>query len=198
MNSLSPEDLKKFTDKVGVRLHHTADFLDNLLQWSRMQMQGEKFVLVAEKFPLQHLLISSTQVLRAEAERKSIRLLVDVPAIEVYADMNMMQTVVRNLVSNAIKFTHAAGKVEITAVAKNGSVSVRISDTGTGIPENELQKLFTMQGVSRPGTQLEKGTGIGLAVCKDFVERNGGKITVESTVGVGTTFEFTIPTSPGL
>lgn len=196
MNSLSQEDLKKFTDKVGVRLHHTADFLDNLLQWSRMQMQGEKFILVAEKFPLQHLLISATQVLRAEAERKNIRLSVDAPSIEVYADMNMMQTVVRNLVSNAIKFTHAGGKIEITATKKDCVAAVRVTDTGTGIPEDRIATLFTMYGITKPGTQLEKGTGIGLAVCKEFVERNNGTISVQSKVGVGTTFEFTIPMDP--
>lgn len=192
IDSLSQEDLKKFTDKVGVRLNHTADFLDNLLQWSRMQMQGEKFVIVAEKFPLQHLLISATQVLRAEAERKSIRLSVNAPPVDVYADMNMMQTVLRNLVSNAIKFTHSAGRVEVNATVKDNFIVVRVSDTGTGIPEEQMEKLFTMHGVSKPGTQLEKGTGIGLAVCKEFVERNGGKIKAESAVGKGTTFEFTI------
>lgn len=193
MNSMSEEDLKKFTSKIGVRLHHTADFLDNLLQWSRMQMQGEKFNVVPEKFPLQHLLISATQVLRAEADRKNIRLSVEPPALDVYADMNMMQTVVRNLVSNAIKFTNAAGKIGVTATQKGAFVAVSITDTGTGIPEDQIEKLFTLHGISKPGTQLEKGTGIGLAVCKEFVERNGGTIKVMSTIGVGTTFEFTIP-----
>jgi len=197
MDSLSPEELKKFMDKVGVRLHHTADFLDNLLQWSRIQMQGEKFVPVAERFPLQHLLISATQVLRAEADRKNIRLTVDAPPIDAYADVNMMQTVVRNLVSNALKFTNAAGKIELSAEKKNGFIAVRVSDTGTGISEENMQKLFTLHGVTKPGTQLEKGTGIGLAVCKEFVERNGGKISVESKLNVGTTFEFTIPLGSG-
>jgi signal transduction histidine kinase len=194
MDSLSPEDIKKFTDKVGVRLHYTADFLDNLLQWSRTQMQGESFVMTPERFPLQHLLISATQVLRGEADRKNIRLSIDAPAIEVYADMTMMQTVVRNLVSNALKFTHPAGKVELTALQKDGFVAVRVSDTGIGISEENIQKLFTLSGVTKPGTQLEKGTGIGLAICKEFVERNGGTIRVESKLGGGTTFEFTIPT----
>jgi signal transduction histidine kinase len=193
IDSLSPEDIKKFTDKVGVRLHHTAEFLDNLLQWSRVQMQGETFVMVPERFSLQDLLISSTQVLRSEADRKNIRLTIDVPPVDVYADMNMMQTVVRNLVSNALKFTYPGGKVELTATLKDGFVAVRISDNGVGISRDVMQKLFTLVGVTKPGTQLEKGTGIGLVVCKEFVERNGGTIGVESTIGEGTTFEFTIP-----
>jgi signal transduction histidine kinase len=193
MDSLSQEDLRRYTNKVGDRLHHTADFLENLLQWSRMQMQGEKFVPVAEKFPLQHLLISATQVLRAEAERKTIKLLVDAPQIDAYADMNMLQTVVRNLVSNAIKFTHPAGRIDVTAARRDEFIVVRVTDSGIGIPEDQIGKLFTMYGITKPGTQLEKGTGIGLAVCKEFVERNGGTIKVESTEGLGTTFEFTIP-----
>lgn len=194
MDSLSPEDIKKFTDKVGVRLHYTADFLDNLLQWSRMQMQGETFVMMPEKFPLQHLLISATQVLRGEADRKNVRLSIDAPAVDVYADMTMMQTVVRNLVSNALKFTYPGGKVELTATEKDGFVAVRVSDNGTGMSEEVMKKLFTLAGASKPGTQLEKGTGIGLTICKEFVERNGGTIKVESKIGEGTTFEFTIPT----
>jgi len=195
IDSLSPEDIKKFTDKVGMRLHHTADFLDNLLQWSRMQMQGETFVMMPERFSLPQLLISSTQILRSEADRKNIRLTIDVPTVEVYADMNMMQTVVRNLVSNALKFTHpGTGKVELTATEKDGFAEVRISDNGTGISEEAMRGLFTLAGVSKLGTQLEKGTGIGLTICKEFVERNGGTIKVESKPGEGTTFEFTIPT----
>jgi signal transduction histidine kinase len=194
LNTLSPGDVKKFTGKVGERLHHTADFLDNLLQWSRMQMQGETFNIKAEMHPLKHVLVVATQVLRADAERKNISLSIDAGAdLEFYGDQNMIMTVVRNLVSNAIKFTHPDGKVTVSATKADGFVSVRISDTGIGIPEANMEKLFTLHGVTVKGTQLEKGTGLGLAVCKEFVERNGGTIKVESKVGSGTTFEFTIP-----
>lgn len=195
MNSLSQADMKRLTDKVGVRLHHTADFLDNLLQWSRIQMAGEKFVPAKETFSLLHLLTSSTQVLRADAERKKITLNISSPGIDVYADQNMMQTVVRNLVSNAIKFTNVGGQIDVNASQRLGYAHVMVTDTGTGIPEDQLSKLFTLNGISKPGTQLEKGTGIGLAVCKEFVERNGGTIKVRSVVNSGTTFEFTIPAS---
>jgi signal transduction histidine kinase len=194
IDALSPEDLKKFIEKVGGRLHITAEFLDNLLQWSRMQIQGDKFHPNREKFLLHQLLVTSTQVLRADSERKNIHLSIeDTSDFQAYADMNMMQTVVRNLVSNAIKFTRPGGKVGLTAFRRNGCITVRVSDTGTGIPEANIEKLFTLHGISVTGTQLEKGTGIGLAVCKEFVERNGGTISVASTVDVGTSFEFTIP-----
>ncbi|HZY77967.1 MAG TPA: sensor histidine kinase, partial [Cyclobacteriaceae bacterium] len=198
LNTLSPEDLKKFTEQVGTRLHLTADFLDNLLQWSRMQMQGEKFNIKAETHELHQLLVVATQVLRADSERKNIALSIDAGThLEFYADQNMMMTVVRNLVSNAIKFTHPGGKVQVTASNGDGYVHVRVSDSGIGIPEANMEKLFTLHGVTVTGTQLEKGTGLGLAVCKEFVERNGGTIKVESKVGAGTTFEFTIPAPKG-
>ncbi|HMJ69792.1 MAG TPA: sensor histidine kinase [Cyclobacteriaceae bacterium] len=198
MDTLSPEELKKFIKKIGGRLDVTAEFLDNLLQWSRMQIQGDQFHPNREAFLLHQLLVTSTQVLRADSERKNIHLTIeDSPDLQVYADMNMIQTVVRNLVSNAIKFTHPGGKVGLSAFRKNGSIAVRVSDTGTGIPEGNIEKLFTLHGVSVTGTQLEKGTGIGLAVCKEFVERNGGTISVQSTINVGTAFEFTIPLASG-
>ena len=197
MESMTTEDLKKFNEQVAGRLHITVDFLDNLLQWSRMQIQGDKLVLKPEKFALHPLLVSTTQVLRADSDRKNIHVSIDeTSGLEVFADMDMMQTVVRNLVSNAIKFTHPGGKVSIAALSKNGHVAVRVTDTGIGIPEANIEKLFTLGGVTVKGTQLERGTGIGLAVCKEFVERNGGTIKVESKVGTGTTFEFTIPPPP--
>jgi signal transduction histidine kinase len=196
MDSMTPEDLKKFTQQVGGRLHVTAEFLDNLLQWSRMQIQGDKFDPNPEKFHIQQLMIASTQVLKADSDRKNIVLMIDHADFNVFADVSMMQTVVRNLVSNAIKFTHPGGKVSLAAVSKDGKVAVRVTDTGIGIPDGNIEKLFTLHGVSVKGTQLEKGTGIGLAVCKEFVERNGGNIAVHSTINIGTTFEFTIPVAP--
>lgn len=196
MDSMTPEDMKKFTEQVAGRLHITSEFLDNLLQWSRMQIQGDKFLPKLETFALHQLLVSSTQILKADSERKNISVVIDQSDFQVYADHSMIQTVVRNLVSNAIKFTHPGGKVIVSAARKNGKVAVSVNDTGIGIPEADMERLFTLHGVSVKGTQLEKGTGIGLAVCKEFVERNGGSISVKSTINVGTTFEFTIPLPP--
>jgi signal transduction histidine kinase len=197
MNSLSKEDLKKFTMQVSDRLNHTADFLDNLLQWSRMQIQGDKFLPKPESFQIHQLMTAATQVLKADSDRKNIMLSINDAELQAYADSSMIQTVVRNLVSNAIKFTHPGGKVTLTALGKDGNVIVRVTDTGIGIPDMNMEKLFTLHGVTVQGTQLEKGTGIGLAVCKEFIERNGGVIAVHSTVNVGTTFEFTVPSAPG-
>jgi signal transduction histidine kinase len=194
MDSLTREELKKYTEKIGDRLHDTTDFLDNLLQWSRLQMRGEKFVPITRKFPLKDAIDRTTQLLRTEAEKKGIRLITDVvPGYEGFADVNMVHTIVRNLVSNAIKFTHPGGKVVITAALSNELIAVRITDTGIGISDAHVKTLFTLPGLTMNGTQQEKGTGLGLVVCKEFVERNGGTISVISNPGVGTTFEFTLP-----
>jgi two-component system, sensor histidine kinase LadS len=194
MDSLTREDLKKYTEKIGDRLHDTTDFLDNLLQWSKLQMKGEKFVPITQTFLIRDVIDRSTQLPKIEAEKKGIRLMADVAAdYKVSADVNMVHTIIRNLVSNAIKFTHPGGKIVITATRKGEFIAVRVSDTGIGISDKHLSTLFTLPGLTMMGTQQEKGTGLGLVVCKEFVERSGGTITVTSNAGVGTTFEFTLP-----
>ena len=106
----------------------------------------------------------------------------------------MLRFIIRNLVSNAIKFTPVGKKITLTAYKNFGSIKVEIIDTGVGMSEEDLKKLFRIdvQFTTR-GTMNEKGTGLGLIICKDFVEKNGGKIKVESTEGKGSCFSFTIP-----
>jgi signal transduction histidine kinase len=112
----------------------------------------------------------------------------------VYADYNMVNTTIRNLVSNALKFTNAGGVIEISAKPNGKVVFLSISDTGAGIPEEDLAKLFRIDvKYTNPGTAGETGTGLGLILCKDLVERNGGEIQVESEIGKGTMFTFTLP-----
>ncbi len=194
MNSLSQQDLQRLLERIGDRLHYTSDFLDNLLQWSRLQMSGEKLVPIAERIPVHQMLVTATSLIRTECERKGILLVIDVPGdFAAFADRSMMQTVIRNLVSNAVKFTPTGGRIELQAVLQNDLVSVRVTDSGVGISPKQMATLFTLTGVTTAGTEEEKGTGIGLVICKEFVERNGGTIHATSTVGAGTTFEFTIP-----
>lgn len=194
MNSLSQQDLQRLLERIGDRLHYTSDFLDNLLQWSRLQMSGEKLVPIAERIPVHQMLVTATSLIRTECERKGILLVIDVPGdFAAFADRSMMQTVIRNLVSNAVKFTPTGGRIVVRAVLQNNLVVVRVTDTGVGISSKQMATLFTLTGVTTAGTEEEKGTGIGLVICKEFVERNGGTIHATSTVGAGTTFEFTIP-----
>ena len=112
----------------------------------------------------------------------------------VFADVNMVETIFRNLVSNAIKFTNENGLIKITSKDMNGFEEISISDNGIGILESDIEKILN-SGIqhSASGTENEKGTGLGLILCREFVEKNGGKIWVESEVNNGTIFKFTLP-----
>jgi signal transduction histidine kinase len=112
----------------------------------------------------------------------------------VYADTNMIQSVVQNLVSNAIKFTNAGGQITLSSQIKESLIEVAVSDTGVGMKEDDLEKIFRIDAHHTTlGTAQEKGTGLGLLLCKDLIEKHGGAIWVESTYGKGTTFRFTLP-----
>jgi signal transduction histidine kinase len=112
----------------------------------------------------------------------------------VFADENMVRTVLRNLISNAIKFTHRDGAVRIEINTTGDYAEIKVSDTGIGISDANMSKLFKIDSnFTSLGTEEEKGTGLGLPLCKEFVEKCGGKIRVESVAGKGTSFYFTLP-----
>ncbi len=116
------------------------------------------------------------------------------PAIEVYADPDMTELILRNLISNAIKYTSESGEIQINSKMINNSVEIAISDHGMGIAAEDIPRLFNIEEkYSVPGTANERGTGLGLILCKDFIELNGGEIWVESELGKGSTFSFTLP-----
>jgi len=113
----------------------------------------------------------------------------------------MIKTILRNLISNAIKFTHRNGKVEVLVIAENQHVNISVADTGIGMTDDTIAKIFRIDSdLSTPGTDNERGTGLGLFLCKEFVEKHGGKIWAESEEGKGSIFIFLIPldvTKPG-
>jgi signal transduction histidine kinase len=114
--------------------------------------------------------------------------------IRIFADIDMLKTVLRNLVSNSIKFTNSGGSININAKRNSENITISISDDGVGIAHDELKKLFDISEVlTTTGTAKETGTGLGLLLCKEFVEKHGGKIWVESEVGKGSDFKFTLP-----
>jgi signal transduction histidine kinase len=116
------------------------------------------------------------------------------PSVQVNADRNMIHTVLRNLISNAIKFTKPKGKVGISVEKQQNEVIIAVMDSGIGIPRERLGQLFHLdECYSTPGTMNEKGTGLGLILCKEFVEKHGGKMQVASEEGKGSSFSFTIP-----
>lgn len=171
----------------------TYDMIMNLLNWSRSQR--DRISINPVIFSITELLHLENHIIENQAAKKDIT--VEVKTEEdanVYADKDLISIVVRNLLNNAVKFTPEGGMVSVMAVQQDSDVIVSVKDTGTGIPSEKIPDLLSgNMNVSTPGTNEEKGTGLGLLVCKEFVERNNGEIWVESTEGKGTEFFFTIP-----
>jgi signal transduction histidine kinase len=137
------------------------------------------------------------EILNSNANAKNITINYSAPdEINIFADIDMFKAVLRNLVSNAIKFTNNGGAININAEENSGNVTISVSDNGIGIKPHDLTKLFDISQVrTTTGTSEETGTGLGLLLCKEFVEKHGGKIWVESEVGKGSDFKFTLPIS---
>lgn len=186
-------DAQEIIHKLGDKINHTLALVDNLLNWARSQMHGIE--VNQQWIDIKSVVDENIQLLKSQTEKKKIHLssLIESPQI-VYADLNMMRIVIRNLIANAIKFTEVNGFIKISHEINTDFAVISVQDSGLGIPQEHLGKLFQHDGIyTTLGTANEKGTGLGLALCKDFVERNGGKIWVESEEGKGTTFTFTIP-----
>jgi len=179
------------------RIHNSGEsifkLLENLLQWSRIQTNRMEFT--PETINLKQLVDATLSVVTNNAEAKQINLTnLILEDIMIVVDSNMISTVIRNLVSNAIKFTHENGQITISSKLLNDIVEVTISDTGVGMPDDDLKKLFRIDTqFTVPGTANEKGSGLGLILCKEFIEKNNGIIWAESSLGKGSDFKFTLP-----
>jgi signal transduction histidine kinase len=171
----------------------TFNLLENLLSWSRSQ-QG---LIKNEptKNDIVELINENISLLSTNAKNKLINLINESKgSISGYFDHSMINTVVRNLISNALKFTNENGFVKLLAEERDDCIQVSVTDSGVGINPVNLQKIFKIaETVTTNGTKGEKGTGLGLILCKEFVEKNNGKIWVESELAKGTTFVFTLP-----
>ena len=199
LNLLDSDDLNK--DEVFTIGHHlrqsvsfTNTMLDNILHWARSQMQGG--FTKKDKIFLKEFTDGKISYLRNNASIKSIQIINELPeSLQVIADPDQLDLILRNLISNAIKFTPNLGKITISAFEKNGMAEISVNDTGIGINSEYLQKIFKEDTYfSTKGTDGEKGTGLGLVLVKEFVEKNGGKIWVESNSNVGSKFTFTLQT----
>ena len=194
IQNMSLEEIKEITINMKESAYNIYDLLENLLEWSRLKRGLMEFN--PEKVNVKQITITCLEVLKESARKKNILIGSSFPAdIEVNADLHMLETVIRNLVSNAIKFTPIGGKVAVEV--KNigdQSIEVKIIDSGIGMSPELKDKLFLLnEKTSRKGTEGEPSTGLGLLLCKEFIEKHGGKIWVESEVGKGSTFNFTIP-----
>ena len=173
----------------------TFNLLQNLLEWSRTQTGSIN--VEAIKFDACDLLNQTIEVLNKQAGNKCIKIKNHVPkSTQCFADINMASTIFRNLISNSIKFTNHGGKIEVHASAVNGHYQFCVEDNGIGMDEETLDKLFKItKKTKRHGTEAEEGTGLGLILCKEFAEKNGGSIWVESEPDRGSKFYFTLPVS---
>lgn len=193
IQTMSIEDIREITLSMKTSATNIYSLLENLLEWSRLRRGVMDFA--PEKFNLKKKVRECVEILSESARKKQIEVAISIPdELETFADNHMFDTVIRNLVSNAIKFTPAGGKVSIVTCVKNSdSVEIRISDSGIGMSAELQSKLFLLnEKTSRKGTEGEPSTGLGLSLCKEFIEKNGGKIWVESEVGKGSTFFFTL------
>lgn len=195
-HDLSQEEMAEITKSLERNLQENASMMDNLLAWAQAQMNGIKLNL--RDFPLHQGVKSVTDQIQFQAEKKGVRLDLDVPQdMEVNADYDMVKLVIRNLLANAIKFSEKEDAVRIKAFRSelDGMAEIHIIDEGTGISELDQKKLFSKNHFTKRGTDNEKGSGLGLMLCKEFIEVHGGSLWFESKSGTGTTFMFTIPLS---
>jgi PAS domain S-box-containing protein len=194
IQNMDLEEIKDITMSMKTSASNIYGLLENLLEWSRLRRGAMDFV--PENLNLKKKIEASIDVLSESARKKRIGLTISVPGeLEIRADIHMFDTIIRNLISNAIKFTISGGKVIVTA-NYNGDhyIVVKINDSGIGMAPELRNKLFQIdEKTSRPGTEGETSTGLGLLLCKEFIEKHGGKIWVESSVGQGSTFSFSLP-----
>ncbi len=177
---------------------HAYELLENLLTWSKMQAKMMTFNPV--DFDVSLKITESIEMFEAAAAKKNIKIdLALTEQIRINADLNMFETVFRNLVGNAIKFTNENGTISISANREKSYCKISVKDDGVGISEENIAKIFRIDSKHKtPGTMGEKGTGLGLILCKEFVEKHGGQITVKSEIGKGSEFSFTLPLNNGL
>lgn len=189
----SEKESKEFIEAMNQASRQLYNLLENLLQWSRAQTGR---ITYEPRFTAIKKMVDETiDTLMINIENKSIKvnLSIDDKTI-VYVDENMITTVIRNLLSNAIKFTNANGSIHIRCQQSDDFIEMYVSDDGVGISKENQEKLFRIdQSLTTEGTSSEKGTGLGLILCKEFVEKNGGKIWVESEMNKGASFIFTLP-----
>ncbi|GJQ63057.1 MAG: hypothetical protein SCALA702_21100 [Melioribacteraceae bacterium] len=192
-DELSEEEIREYSQNINTVAKNVYELLENLLEWSRIQTGRRKFH--PEKVLLHDSAAKVIELFRDTALNKSITLSAEIDEeTEVYADMNMLFTVLRNLVSNAIKFTPDGGKVTIKSKTIGNHVNISVADTGVGIRKADIEKLFKITtSYSTVGTAQETGTGLGLILCKELVEKNEGTISVSSEEGKGSQFTFTLP-----
>ncbi|MDJ1505443.1 tetratricopeptide repeat-containing sensor histidine kinase [Xanthocytophaga agilis] len=191
--SLSSEELAIILPELRKKVHTTSDLLANILQWARSQMEG----IITQSEPILVWEVACEQInsFQSAAQEKNITITnLITPGATVFADRNMVALILRNLISNAIKFTPQGGRVTLQAEMQQSHLVISVQDTGKGMTQEQKSRLFDMKThFSTHGTANEAGTGLGLLLCKEFVEKNNGSIWVESEPNRGSRFFISLP-----
>lgn len=195
-NAIDFEESEKYIKILNSSAKNTLILLDNLLNWAKSQTGQLNYI--PKKIFISNVILEIIALNKLHAETKKIYIVYSSSTeIEVYADENMLRTVLRNLISNAIKFTNIGGKIHIYTTLKQEHVEISIADNGIGINKEKSKMLFEIiSNTTTVGTANENGSGLGLVLCKEFVNKNGGEIWVESEEGKGSDFKFTLPLHP--
>ncbi|MFP4544507.1 MAG: response regulator [Candidatus Kapaibacterium sp.] len=190
---LEPKEISNIAQSMNTAAKRLFNLLENLLEWSRTQMGRMEYYPM--NIDIAEAADRAIQLMQNNIEDKKISVSSNVKkGLQVMADNNMLNTIFRNLLGNAIKFTPAGGEIEISAEMNGNTVHISVKDSGIGISENDIKKLFRIdQKFSTPGTNNEYGTGLGLILCRELVEKQGGSISAVSEKGKGSAFTFTLP-----
>ena len=193
LRKYSVEESEKYLDIINSAVQNTLNLLINLLSWAKNQTGHTTFT--PETLILRKIIEEVADLLNSSAKIKNISLSFNLDdKIRIHADKNMVKTILQNLISNAVKFTNPGGNIFISAIPFSDHVEITVSDNGIGISKKAIKDLFKIvSNISTNGTINESGSGLGLVICREFVERHGGKIWVESKAGKGSDFKFTIP-----
>lgn len=192
-SKLKEEQIKDFINLINKSSKQIYTLLENLLEWSKSQTGKIRFQ--PETLDLYSVINDNIALFRNATTAKNINIEIQSNTNKkVYCDYNMITTVIRNLLSNAIKFTRKNGLIQIKINFIQEKVKVSVVDSGIGVPEENIQKLFSLEDkIVTEGTESEKGSGLGLLLCKEFIEKNNGYLTVESKIGEGSDFSFYLP-----
>jgi len=190
---LSRKELHEFIDLIHESGEQLLNLLENLLYWSRTQRGKISFNPV--QIELERVVEHTQELLQINAQEKNLRITTDLQhQSQVYGDEEMVTTILRNLISNAIKFSYQNGEIRIRSREQDQEIRIEVADEGKGISPHDQKKLFRIdESFSTSGTRQERGTGLGLILCKEFVDQHGGKIWVESEENKGSIFIFTLP-----
>jgi len=193
IDNLSKDEIKVLSRDLNLSLEQVYKLLENLLQWSRIQQDSLDFI--SERINLKQVIEDNHKLLSNNFTNKKIEFHLEVPNnLFVLGDQNMVNSIFQNLMTNSLKFTHSKGRISITSYIEEDFIITKVSDTGVGIQESNLSTIFKIDGTySTPGTDNEKGSGLGLILCKEFALKNGGDISVVSEKNKGTTFTVKLP-----